>query len=220
MLALYRTRQTRSHFRDNAEENGFEGAKYVGTYLNQAGASGYLGVTATAAQGASVLVSSEVASTDTIVTFNALEGIDTNEASVDGLSASAATTSYSLTVGNLSATIDGSDITGPKSSDVAAAMIGAIRSTAPIAQLIGNANAAPLTNEVVRVSFEGQTYTIAMTDGEPIVSGGETGRLNAFFDSSDRLNIVSTSGSISRSEITVEANLGDEANVEAATRLG
>ena len=99
-------------------------------------------------------------------------------------------------------------------------MIGAIRSTAPIAQLIGNANAAPLTNEVVRVSFEGQTYTIAMTDGEPIVSGGETGRLNAFFDSSDRLNIVSTSGSISRSEITVEANLGDEANVEAATRFG
>ena len=203
------------------EENGFfEGAKYVGTYLNQAGASGYLGVTATAAQGASVLVSSEVTSTDTTVTFNALEGIDTNEASVDGLSASAATTSYSLTVGNLSATIDGSDITGPKSSDVAAAMIGAIRSTAPIAQLIGNANAAPLTNEVVRVSFEGQTYTIAMTDGEPIVSGGETGRLNAFFDSSDRLNIVSTSGSISRSEITVEANLGDGANVEAATRFG
>ena len=99
------------------EENGFfEGAKYVGTYLNQSGASGYLGVTATAAQGASVLVSSEVTSTDTTVTFNALEGIDTNEASVDGLSASAATTSYSLTVGNLSATIDGSDITGPKSS--------------------------------------------------------------------------------------------------------
>ena len=76
-------------------------------------------MTATAAQGASVLVSSEVTSTDTTVTFNALEGIDTNEASVDGLSASAATTSYSLTVGNLSATIDGSDITGPKSSDVA-----------------------------------------------------------------------------------------------------
>jgi len=203
------------------EENGFfEGAQYVGTYLNQSGASGYLGVTATAAQGAAVLVSSEATSADTTITFDALEGINTNEASVDGLSASAATTSYSLTVGSLSATIDGSDIAGPNSSDVATAMISAIRSTAPIAQLVGNANATPLTNETVRVSFEGQTYTITMTDGEPIVSGGETGRLQAFFDSSDRLNIVSTAGSISRSEITVEANLGDEANIEAAARFG
>ena len=59
-----------------------------------------------------------------------------------------------------------------------------------------------------------------MTDGEPLVSGGEAGRLTAFFDSEKRLNIVSTAGSISRSSIAVLADAGDEANVAAARRLG
>ena len=203
------------------EANGFNvGAVYVGDYLNQSGDSGYLGIETTAHYGSNVLVTSAESVGETRVNFTALEGIDTNETSVDGLSASAATVGYSMSVGPLSASIGAADIDGPGGDDVAAAMLRELRNTAPIATLVGLADAAPLANDSARLSFEGQIYTVTMADGEPLVSGGEAGRLNAFFDASKRLNIVSTAGTVSRSSIEVVAGVGDEANVAAARRFG
>jgi len=203
------------------EANGFNvGAVYVGDYLNQSGDSGYLGIETTALYGSNVLVSAVESAAETRVTFTALEGIDTNESSVDGLSASAATVGYSMTVGPLSASIGAADIDGPGADDVAAAMLRELRNTAPIATLVGLSDATPLANDSVRLSFEGQIYTVTMADGEPLVSGGEAGRLNAFFDADKRLNIVSTAGTVSRSSIEVVAGVGDEANVAAARRFG
>ena len=201
--------------------NGFnEGAVYLGDYLNASGEDGYLNLQATATDNAGVLVTTTEDTDGTRVSFAALEGIDTDEASVDGLAASAATVGYSMSVGNLSASIVAADIEGPNSVDVAAAMLKELRSNAPLATMVGSADAAPTANDSVRIRFEEQIYTITMTEGEPLVSGGEPGRLDAFFDSQQRLNIVSTAGSISRSQITVLAEVGDEANVAAARRFG
>ncbi|MEC8642330.1 MAG: flagellar basal body rod C-terminal domain-containing protein [Pseudomonadota bacterium] len=203
------------------EDNGFNtGAVYVGDYLNLSGEGAYLGIETTATYDTEVLVTSEQTSGQTRVTFAALEGIDTNESSIDGLGASAATIGYSMSVGPLSASIDAADIDGPGADDVAEAMLRELRNTAPIATLAGLPDASPLANDSVRLRFEDDVYTVTMTDGEPLVSGGEAGRLNAFFDAEKRLNIVSTAGSISRSSIAVLADAGDEANVAAARRLG
>ena len=203
------------------EANGFnDGAVYVGDYLNQSGDGGYLGIETTAQYGSNVLVTSAQSVDETRVTFAALEGIDTNESSIDGLGASAATIGYSMSAGPLSASIDAADIDGPGADDVAVAMLRELRNTAPIATLVGFADAAPLTDDTVRLNFEDQIYTVTMTDGEPVVSGGEAGRLTAFFDASKRLNIVSTAGSVSRAAIQVVAGVGDEANVAAARRFG
>ena len=203
------------------EANGFnDGAVYVGDYLNQSGETGYLGIETEARYNSDVLVTSEQVGDQTRVTFAALEGIDTNEASFDGLGASAATVGYSMSVGPLSASIDDADIDGSGADDVAIAMLRELRNTAPIATLVGLPDVSPLANDSVRLRFEDEIYTLTMNDGEPLISGGEPGRLDAFFDSETRLNIVSTAGSISRSAIEVVANVGDEANVGAARRYG
>ena len=203
------------------EANGFnDGAVYVGDYLNASGEDGYLGTVANASSGTEVLVTSRVEADETVVTFTALEGIDTNESSVDGMTASAATVGYSMSVGDVSATVGAAEISGTGGDDVAAAMLRALRGSAPVALLIGAPAAAPLDDDSVRIRFEGQTYTVTMTDGEPLVSGGEEGRLDAFFDAEKSLNIVSTAGTITRSAIDVVAGVGDEANVAAARRFG
>ncbi len=202
-------------------ENGFhDGATYVGDYLNMSGDRGYLGMQVDASYNGGILVQTEAASDETIVTFTALEGIDTNEASVDGRAASAATIDYSMSIGGLSATIDGADVGGPLSRDVASAMIAALRADAPIVTLTG-VNASDVNEEdQMSFSFEGQSYILSMAGDEPQISGGEAGRLQAFFDADKMLHIVSNGGSISQSEIVIDAGVGDEANLAAAARFG
>jgi len=203
------------------EANGFNaGATYRADYLNRSGSAGYLGMDTVAASGTGVLLQTEETATQTKVTFTALEGIDTDEVSVDGLSASAATVEYSMTVGPFSAQLDSTDIAGAGGDDVASAMIRALRDQAPIATLQGAPGAMPLQTDSVQLSFEGQTYTLAMVEGEVHVSGGEPGRLLGFFDDRMRLNVVSNAGSIQRSSIEVVAGVGDEANLAAARRFG
>ena len=203
------------------EANGFNnGAVYVGDYLNRSGEAGYLGVDTEARHNSDVLVTADQAGGQTRVTFAALDGIDSDESSFDGLGASAATVGYSMSVGPLSASIDDADIDGPSADDVAVAMLRELRNMAPIATLVGLPNVSPLANDTVRLRFEDEIYTLTMNEGEPLISGGEAGRLDAFFDSEKRLKIVSTAGSISRSAIEVVANVGDEANLAAARRYG
>ena len=58
--------------------------------------------------------------------------------------------------------------------------------------------ATPNLGDEVHLTFEGQTYKVAIVDKEAIVSGGEPDRLLAFFDAQDRLNVVSTGTMASR----------------------
>ncbi|MEC7029340.1 MAG: hypothetical protein VXW91_06660, partial [Pseudomonadota bacterium] len=56
--------------------------------------------------------------------------------------------------------------------------------------------------------------------GEPLLSGGEEGRLQASFDEANHIQILSSSGSLTRSSIDIVAGLGDEENIAAARRFG
>ena len=80
-------------------ENGFDAnAVYVGDYLNGSGDDGYLGITVLTRDQSNMLTTVTTAG-DTVTTgFRLLEGIDTNEVSVDGLNSVAQTASYEMTI--------------------------------------------------------------------------------------------------------------------------
>ena len=202
-------------------ENGFiDGAIYKSDYLNKSGDDGYLGMSVEASYDSDVLFNVDEVDGLTSVRFSVLEGIDTNEASVNGLSASARTVDYQMNVGDIAASLTAADIDSPDGPTVAKAMIDQLRSNAPIASLIGTSPADIQTEDQLRLSFEGQQYTLRMVDGEPLVSGGEEGRLQASFDEANHIQILSSSGSLTRSSIDIVAGLGDEENIAAARRFG
>ena len=202
-------------------ENGFDdNAVYVGDYLNETGDTGYLGMTVMTHGQSNILTTVNTADDTVTAGFRLLEGIDTNEVSVDGLSSVAQTTSYEMSIAGVTKQIGPADLKGQTSADVAQAMIGKFRADAPIAQIVGEP-ATPQLGDEVHLTFEGQTYVVAINDDrEAIVSGGETGRLTAFFDAQDRLHVVSTSGTIGKSKIEVLVDNDIPDNIDVARRLG
>ena len=202
-------------------DNGFiDGAVYKSDYLNKSGDDGYLGMSVEASYHSDVLFDVDEGDSLTTVRFSALEGIDTNEASVTGQSASARTVDYRMYVGDISASLTAADIDSPDGPTVAKAMIDGLRDNAPVASLIGTSPANIQTEDQLRLSFEGQEYTLKMVDGEPLISGGEDGRLQASFDAANHIQILSSSGSLTRSSIDIVAEVGDEENITAARRFG
>lgn len=201
-------------------ENGFhDGALYLDTYLNGAGGAGYLETSVEAVSSGAVNVDVQQGTTLTTTTFDVLEGIDTNEGSVNGLSSVARNAGYRMTVGDLPGIVTSVDIDAPTGEAAATAMAASLRGNAPIASVIGNASTA-LEGDEVRIDFEGQVYTISLQDGEPVVSGGEASRLTAFFDKNDRLHVVSNGGTISKSSFTLNVNNEHVDNPAAAQRFG
>ena len=202
------------------ESNGFNSsAEYVGDYLNGSGEDGYLGITVQNLDQAGMLVDLGSSGSKATATFSVFEGVDTNETSVNGLSSVSQTIDYQLTVGGLSGSVSGFDISEPSPEAVASSMIEKLRADAPIAYKVGVA-ATPNKGDELLLTFEGLNYTVSFEGGEAIVSGGEPGRLKAFFDSSDRLHVVSKSGTIGKSEINVLLDNDLPENEDVATRLG
>ena len=201
-------------------ENGFDAnAVYVGDYLNGSGDDGYLGMTVLTRDQSNMLTTVTTAD-DTVTTgFRLLEGIDTNEVSVDGLNSVAQTTSYEMTIAGVKKQIGPTDVKELTSASVAEAMISKFRADAPVAQIVGDP-ASPQPGDAVHLTFEGQTYVVTIDDGEAIVSGGEPGRLTAFFDAQDQLHVVSTDGTIGKSKIEVLVDNDIPDNVDVARRLG
>jgi flagellar hook-associated protein 1 FlgK len=116
------------------------------------------------------------------IAFGIVEGIDTNEAARDGLSASAAAGSYSLTVGGRSATVSAAALTDPSSAGVAAALAAALRASAPVPALTGaTVGALPSDGASVAVMLGSQRYTLTMRGSEVRVDGPEAGRVVAGF---------------------------------------
>ena len=113
---------------------------------------------------------------ETLVTFNSIEGIDTDEDSPNGFSASAKTVNYNVRVGSLDVTLGPTDIAGPAGSDVARAAIDALRANAPVAAVKGlisknleisftladvSLSASQIHNAVTKVvNYEGANYTL------------------------------------------------------------
>ena len=75
----------------------------------------------------------------------------------------------------------------------------------------------PVNGDFVYVDFAGQSYKLEMVDDEIVVSGGEEGRLTAYFDANKRLQIFG-GGSLSGQPITVSSSEKFASNdVNAAT---
>ena len=202
--------------------NGFVSeAKYNSTYLN--GASGYLdtGIVRRASASENMIQSAVSGSTGTF-DFTRLADVDGDISASDGSMAHAESASYSLTIEGITKTVTAADFgVDGTDEDVAKAMITKFRDNAPQATLAGSAvSNLPVDGTSVAVSFEGNTYNISMVDGEVSVSGGEEGRIFAFFSNDDKLYISSTSGSVGAEAIEVVANSVVSGNSDAAAAFG
>ena len=68
-----------------------------------------------------------------------------------------------------------------------------------------SAKKLPTDGESVSITFDGEQYLLTMKDNEVVVTGGETGRLNAFFDANQRLQIFG-GGTLSGAGISVTSD--------------
>ncbi len=250
------------------------------------------GVTKTSLSEASISSAIDVAAssrTNSTVVLKALDGVDTNELSPDGLMVSAATIEYSLEIGDLSASIASFAALDFDGQAAAKSILTELRASAPIAQVVGLAsldtefsytlsdmgldeaqlhasgkatieylgstykflsdgatisvsggsnfvrslsydNATQTVSGFARslpedgdeffLKFEEQEYRVFVEDNEIKVSGGEEGRLIAYLDEDNILNIVSSQGSISKSEISIIDEADLSGNEDAAQRFG
>ena len=205
-------------------DNGFNvGASYVGDYLNLSGETGYLGMTVKTRDETDMVTKVIQGSGQTQAKFGVIDGVDTNEESINGLSSVAQTANYQMSIAVPSVTwtksLNASELENPTNASVAAAMIEKFRADAPIASIVGTA-ATPNAGDTLALTFEGKSYALTVNGDEAVVNGGEPGRLTAFFDADDRLHVVSNSGTIGKSAIDVVVDNSNAENVNVAQRLG
>lgn len=205
-------------------DNGFNvGASYVGDYLNLSGETGYLGMTVKTRDETDMVTKVIQSTGQTQAKFGVIDGVDTNEESINGLSSVAQTANYQMSIAIPAVTwtksLNASELENPTNASVAAAMIEKFRADAPIASIVGAA-ATPNAGDTLALTFEGKSYTLTVNGDEALVSGGEPGRLTAFFDADKRLHVVSNSGTIGKSAIDVVVDNANADNVSVAQRLG
>ncbi len=203
-------------------DNGFlDNAQYDSTYLN--GATSYLDTgVVRRASATETMIQSNVSGASGTFDFTRLSDVDGAVSASDGSMAHAESASYTLSIEGFTKTVTVADfgIDGT-SEDVAKAMISKFRDDAPRATLAGSAvTDLPANGTSVALSFEDNTYNIRMVDGEVTVSGGEEGRIYAFFSNDNKLYVSSTSGSIGAEAIEVLANSEVSGNSDAATAFG
>ena len=202
--------------------NGFVSeVAYDSTYLN--GVSPYLetGVVRRSSA-AEAMIQSNISGDSGTFDFTRLSDVDGAVSATDGSMAHAESASYTLTIEGFTKTVTVADFgVDGTSDDVAKAMIEKFRDDAPRATLAGSAvTNLPVDGTSVAISFEGNTYNITMIDDEVSVSGGEEGRIYAFFSNDNKLYVSSTSGSIGAEAIEVLANSDVTGNSDAASAFG
>ena len=168
------------------------------------------------------MIQSNVSGASGTFDFTRLSDVDGAVSAFDGSMAHAESASYTLTIEGFTKTVTVADFgVDGTSEDVAKAMISKFRDDAPRATLAGSAvTDLPANGISVALRFEDNTYNISMVDGEVTVSGGEEGRIYAFFSNDNKLYVSSTSGSIGAEAIEVLANSEVSGNNDAATAFG
>ena len=80
-------------------DNGFNvGASYVGDYLNLSGETGYLGMTIKTRDDTDMVTKVIQTTGQTQAKFDVIDGVDTNEESINGLSSVAQTANYQMSI--------------------------------------------------------------------------------------------------------------------------
>lgn len=141
------------------------------------------------------------------VSFNLTEGLDGHEAGADGLSAAVGATEVSLNLHGLSVSVKAATLTDVNSATVAKAMAAALRNLGSIPGMTGIAlGQIPANGATISVRLGPETYRLEMVGNEVRVSGPEADRLTAYFDSTNRLQISATGGSLSGAALTLSAD--------------
>ena len=161
-------------------------------------------------------------------TFLANDEVDSNFGGTDSR-AFAASAAYSITLPSetnsqqYTATVNSSELATLNSQMVAQTLIDDIRSQATSISMSNNAAVAltsrPANEDSVVIEFDGDQYTLVMNNGEISVTGGEVGRVSAFYDSNNHLNIIG-GGSLQASAISVASDSTVTGNSAAAGRFG
>ena len=81
------------------------------------------------------------------------------------------------------------------------------------------AKSMPIEGQGVYVDFAGETYHLTMQEGEVNVSGGEKGRLTAYFDDQKKLQIIG-GGTLSGDSIKVTSDSKISGNSDSAALFG
>ena len=82
-----------------------------------------------------------------------------------------------------------------------------------------NAKALPVNGNTLSVTYEGLNYTLTMDNGEITVSGGEPGRITAYFDANNKLQIFG-GGTLSGADITITPDTVVSGNAASAIAFG
>ena len=160
------------------------------------------------------------------VSFEVNSEADTNSSDVEGLVAVAAGGYYYIDLPEdndrprFMAQVFTDDLDDLSATGVSKAMAEILRDQAPVTSIVGgvaiDSDNRPEEGSTVYVSFDEETYAITVENDEIVVTGGEEGRLTAYYDSDDYLRVVA-SGSLSAQEITIPS---DTTNDDAATLFG
>ena len=147
-------------------------------------------------------------------------------AALDGLKAVAASGSFSLGLPTIDsairfdANISASSLTDLSTTAVNKAVVEAIREQGPLSSLTGSPTSPlPAEGASVTVSFAGDLYKLTMADGDVLVSGGEPGRVTAYFDASGRLQLFG-GGTIAGQQVVVVDDSVVGNNLNAASQFG
>ena len=168
--------------------------------------------------------------------FDAHSESSGNQAGAEGFRASAASGQYNVAIpstgsgSNFEASVNLRNLSDISPEAVAQEVAKQLRAASPTSALAGSDTLTELPddNSQVKVEFEGKTYTLILTYENPSiktnpdirVSGGEPGRIEAYFDSDNRLQIIAPDGSVNGSQITIPPNSEIAGNGDAATLFG
>lgn len=160
--------------------------------------------------------------------FDANGQVDDNLGGSDTL-AFAASATYSLELPaetnsqTFTASVTSGELAAINPASVAEALVSELRSqatTISFSSFTGQAeDDRPVDGDSLVVEFDGDQYTVTMTDGELVVSGGEEGRLTAYYDQLGYFNIAA-GGSLLASQITIPGDDTVVNNGDAAIRFG
>ena len=170
------------------------------------------------------------------LSFNLNDGIEGNQAGSSGMRASVAAAQIAVSLPAtgtgtaFAASVDVNTLLETSSANIAKEVARQLRATAPTTALSGAAALTTLPDDqsTVQVSYGGETYTLKVsytdasvkTNPDITVTGGEEGRLSAYFDASKRLQVIATGGAIDGGQISVPGNAVIAGNGDAAELFG
>ena len=195
-------------------------------------------ISASKSELASGLIKEEVSETGdkSSLLFDAYSESSGNQAGASGFRAAAVSGQFNVILPNtgsgqaFSASVDLQNLIDISPRTVAAEVAKQLRAASPTTALSGTAalTTLPEDKSQVKVNFEGKTYTLEVTyenvstkaNPDIRVTGGEAGRIEAYFDANNRLQIVAPGGSVNGSQIIVPTNNLISGNGDAALIFG